>query len=215
MDVNMPVMNGIEATQAIRALGEKFRKTPIIGLTANVLEEYVRRCREAGMVRHVAKPFTPQAVFGAMAEALRGAAPGVSLPEATPPAYTVVGQKKVLTNEPKSMNEVLEAMRDELGHEYLLQTLANDLQEVRGLLEKLITGHRGGDFDGLTKAAHDLKSVSGLIGMQASSRLAAQIQDDCLNGDHSRLDALVTELAAQVPAEAVQAEGIVRDMAAA
>ncbi|MGV8929240.1 MAG: PAS domain-containing protein [Brevundimonas sp.] len=56
MDVHMPVMDGLDATRAIRALGGEVGKVPIVALTANVQPEQVQRCREAGMDDHVGKP---------------------------------------------------------------------------------------------------------------------------------------------------------------
>ena len=53
MDVQMPVMDGLEATRRITAL---HTGVPVIGLTAHALEEERARCRDAGMVAHVAKP---------------------------------------------------------------------------------------------------------------------------------------------------------------
>jgi CheY-like chemotaxis protein len=56
MDVHMPVMDGLDATRAIRAMGGATGRTPIIALTANVQPEQVVRCGEAGMDGHVGKP---------------------------------------------------------------------------------------------------------------------------------------------------------------
>jgi two-component system sensor histidine kinase/response regulator len=59
MDIQMPVMNGLEATRAIRALpdAEKAR-IPIIAMTADAFAEDVEKCRSAGMNGHVAKPLS-------------------------------------------------------------------------------------------------------------------------------------------------------------
>ena len=57
MDIMMPVMNGLEATKAIRKLNRADAKTiPIIAMTANAFEEDVKTCLEAGMNAHLAKP---------------------------------------------------------------------------------------------------------------------------------------------------------------
>ncbi|WP_374597573.1 PAS domain-containing protein [Brevundimonas sp.] len=56
MDVHMPVLDGLDATRAIRALDGPVARTPIIALTANVQPEQVERCREAGMDDHCGKP---------------------------------------------------------------------------------------------------------------------------------------------------------------
>jgi len=57
MDVQMPVMNGYEATKAIRALNNEKAGTPIIAMTANVLKEEVDLCQQAGMNDFIGKPF--------------------------------------------------------------------------------------------------------------------------------------------------------------
>ena len=58
MDVMMPVMDGIAATKAIRAMDRADAKTiPIIAMTANAFEEDAKRCLAAGMTAHLAKPF--------------------------------------------------------------------------------------------------------------------------------------------------------------
>jgi signal transduction histidine kinase/ActR/RegA family two-component response regulator len=57
MDIQMPVMNGFEATKAIRNLGSEKANTPIIAMTANVLKEEVDLCYQAGMNDFIGKPF--------------------------------------------------------------------------------------------------------------------------------------------------------------
>ena len=56
MDIQMPGMDGLTATRAIRALNEPVATTPIIGLTADALPEQMAVCRAAGMDGHAAKP---------------------------------------------------------------------------------------------------------------------------------------------------------------
>ena len=60
MDVQMPVMDGIEATRRIRGLGGRYATLPIVAMTANVLSRDVAICREAGVDDHIGKPFVPQ-----------------------------------------------------------------------------------------------------------------------------------------------------------
>jgi CheY-like chemotaxis protein len=56
MDVQMPQMDGIAATKAIRSLDGSARNIPIVAMTANVLPEQIRRIEAAGMNGHIAKP---------------------------------------------------------------------------------------------------------------------------------------------------------------
>lgn len=57
MDVQMPVMNGFDATRTIRNLESEKANTPIIAMTANVLKEEVDLCYQAGMNDFIGKPF--------------------------------------------------------------------------------------------------------------------------------------------------------------
>jgi len=57
MDVQMPIMDGYEATRAIRALDdEALASIPILAMTANAFQEDVQAARDAGMQAHIAKP---------------------------------------------------------------------------------------------------------------------------------------------------------------
>ena len=63
MDVQMPVMDGVEATKRIRSLGDRHIALPIIAMTANVLHDDVARFRDAGMNDHIGKPFKHDELF--------------------------------------------------------------------------------------------------------------------------------------------------------
>jgi two-component system, sensor histidine kinase and response regulator len=66
MDVNMPIMDGLEATRRLRAI-EATRNMPIIGLTANAMTADRQNCLLAGMSEHVAKPIDWDALLGLLA----------------------------------------------------------------------------------------------------------------------------------------------------
>lgn len=68
MDIQMPVMNGYDATRVIRALGGKRAQIPVIAITANTFEDDRREAFEAGMNAHVAKPFNPDELVATLAE---------------------------------------------------------------------------------------------------------------------------------------------------
>ncbi len=67
MDLRMPVMNGLDAARAIRALDRPDAgSVPILAMSANAFDEDVRRCLEAGMNAHIAKPVDPDMLFSVL-----------------------------------------------------------------------------------------------------------------------------------------------------
>ena len=74
MDVRMPVMDGLEATAAIRALDRPdAKRIPIIALTANAFDEDVQHSLQAGMNAHLSKPVEPNLLYQTLGELIYGA----------------------------------------------------------------------------------------------------------------------------------------------
>ena len=69
MDMQMPKLNGLEATKEIRHL-LGYRDTPIIAMTANAFSEDKAQCMDAGMTDFLTKPFTPEELFSTLLRAL-------------------------------------------------------------------------------------------------------------------------------------------------
>jgi signal transduction histidine kinase/CheY-like chemotaxis protein len=63
MDIHMPLMDGLAATRAIRALNSPAGKIPIIAMSADALPQQVERCYAAGMVDHIAKPIQREVLY--------------------------------------------------------------------------------------------------------------------------------------------------------
>ena len=71
MDIRMPVMDGLQSTRAIRSLSrEDAKRIPIIALTANAFDEDVKKCLDAGMDAHIAKPVEPQKLYEILASVM-------------------------------------------------------------------------------------------------------------------------------------------------
>ena len=72
MDIQMPVMNGYEATKAIRALNNReLANIPIIAMTANAFTEDIQAAKEAGMNNHIAKPIEIPKMIETLSEVLK------------------------------------------------------------------------------------------------------------------------------------------------
>ena len=73
MDIQMPVMNGYEATRAIRALeGDSYQTLPIIAMSANAYDEDIQDSLAAGMNAHIAKPYNPEDLLKLLHAQIRG-----------------------------------------------------------------------------------------------------------------------------------------------
>jgi CheY-like chemotaxis protein len=70
MDIQMPVMNGVAATQSIRALEGPVSKIPIVAMTAHSLYGEMQNCYNAGMTGYVSKPFKPENLYAAIIESI-------------------------------------------------------------------------------------------------------------------------------------------------
>ena len=72
MDVRMPVMDGLTATETIRALDRPDAKTiPIVAMTANVFDEDVERSHKVGMNAHLSKPIEPERMYATLENLIR------------------------------------------------------------------------------------------------------------------------------------------------
>ena len=89
MDVQMPVLDGLDATRAIRALGGRRGQVPIVAMTANAFDEDRRRCLAAGMNDYLAKPVQPEALAQGVMRWL-AAAPAPAAAPGPPPALHAV-----------------------------------------------------------------------------------------------------------------------------
>lgn len=74
MDMQMPGMDGLQATRVIRAMGGAHAALPIIALSANIVPDQVQRCLDAGMTSHLAKPFTSETLCAVVEQWARPAA---------------------------------------------------------------------------------------------------------------------------------------------
>lgn len=178
MDVQMPVMDGIEATSRIRAL-PGFIDLPIIAMTADALVEERERCLMAGMVDHIAKPIDPHILFSTLARWVgktgEPQARGGAAVDRTPlPQVDGLDQSA--------------GLRRVAGNRQLyLHLLRQFVEEETGAAVRAGVALEEGDFQTAERIAHTLKGAAGSIGFvdlqSAAMRLemAIRARDDWRN----------------------------------
>ncbi len=176
MDVQMPEMDGLAATAAIRENENKSRThLPIFAMTAHAMTGDRERCLAAGVDGYIAKPVR----FSDIEEALAGVAKASETPANLP--------------EPASWNK-LEALNRIGGDEELLQEVCQIfLEESPKLLEKLRQAVAAEDAEQVVRAAHSLKGESSYLVAGRASQAARQLEEMGRNRDLSRArEALAT-----------------------
>ena len=172
MDLQMPEMDGYEATRLIRT-DARFRELPIIAMTAHALVEERQHCLDAGMNDHVAKPIDPDALFHTVRRWLK---PGVEATAAHPP--TDAGSHEAEPALPAiSGLDVAGGLRRVAGNRKLYRDLLD--QYVAGQADapaQIRTALAAGDQATAERLAHTLKGVSGNIGATAIQPLAAELE---------------------------------------
>ena len=184
MDVQMPEMDGIEATRQIRELAPEL---PIIGLSAHALGEEKQRSLDAGMVAHITKPIDPEELVAAiLAHARRRPAQPQAVPISDPsPAATATpfGTAADAVPPAPSFNEAHHLIDWQVldkrfrGKQDFIDQLAHSALESHAESpEKLGLFASTGDFKALAFLAHSLKGLSGNLAAPAVQELATQTE---------------------------------------
>jgi signal transduction histidine kinase/DNA-binding NarL/FixJ family response regulator len=175
MDLQMPVMDGYKATQAIRRLPPPTSALPIVALTAHAMPEEREKCLRMGMRDLLAKPIDPASLYRKLAEIL-GAPP---LP---PPSLAQTAGATANTFKPNELSRLPEidiaagrsrVMGDDQLYRLLLRTFIDTYghwseQLRRDLADRL--------YGTLREKAHTLKGASGNLGMGKLHELSAQLE---------------------------------------
>jgi PAS domain S-box-containing protein len=192
MDVQMPVMDGMEATRRIRKLPGAAAKVPIMALTANVMPAERSRYIASGMNLCLTKPVVWPDLFAALAGAANGRLPAPSAPpEPPPPPPQPAADVTDTRGNPLLDHTVIEGLTRNTSADIVRTLLSRGLESADESIRRLQTIL--GDGVELAREAHRLRGTAGSFGLARVSSLAGAIEDglpDCDAG------ALVGELGA-------------------
>jgi hypothetical protein len=208
MDVQMPVMDGYEATRQIRNPQSAVRnhKIPVIALTASVVRSDLDKCRAAGMIDYVPKPFKTFQLISAIAKATGRESPSKSprtgdLPVRKATLPPTGGAGEGLVTNLTYLEKFCEGDKERMQKYINMFTNA-----APALIEKVNTALLKNDFEEIANQIHGYKMKLIMMGMNETKDLAHKIEIQCreelVNGETkenisnllSRIEVAISEL---------------------
>jgi two-component system sensor histidine kinase/response regulator len=181
MDLQMPVMDGHQATATIRA-DPRFASLPIVAMTAHATFEERQRCLASGMNEHLAKPIDPALLI----ETMRRFRKRVTTAHPANDVPSIAGL------------DTADGIRRVGGNRALYLKLLRQFAESQGsAVHRMLEALASGDREGLERVAHTVKGVAGNIGA-ASVQMAAAAVESLVRGPapETAIRSAVAELAA-------------------
>jgi PAS domain S-box-containing protein len=161
MDIQMPVMDGFEATKAIRSFDSPKNKLPIIALTANASRRDVEKCLAEGMDDCIAKPFTPEDLFKIISRyASNGKKPRIKIKSEPIITFDLSYLKSVSNNNESFIKEMVTTF---------LQTMPANIEEIRTLTKQK-------EWEKLARATHKIKPSITLMGLHHAKEAAIEME---------------------------------------
>jgi len=183
MDVQMPEMDGLEASRAICARWPSGERPRIVAMTAEAMQGDRERCIAAGMDDYVVKPIRLED----LARALGQCVPAAVGPAAAAAAHAVD-------------RSVLDRLREDLGDDVVRDVIAEYLKESPSVLAKLRDAVARSDVPAIRRAAHSLKGTSASLGATELSGRCAELEQRSRNGEVGDATADVAAIEAELSA---------------
>ncbi len=203
MDMQMPVMDGIEATREIRATERGSKRTPIVALTANLLPGQLELCLEAGMDDFLGKPLDVERLrgvlenFGFAKEEGTEQATGGVVRGADVDTFSIDAAE---SGSPSGSSPIYWARIDAIAEgdrEFANELLNTFVESTRTTLRELRAAADRNDRTAVARCAHKLKGASGNIGANRLQQLASDLERSAPHISEreleSRLDAFDVE----------------------
>ena len=187
MDVQMPEIDGFEATRLIRAHEGTGRRTPIIAMTAHAMQGDRERCLEAGMDDYVSKPIQPQALSAVLTR-------WTSAPDAWP-----APPQPAAENGDAPLNLETALPRFSHDREIFVEVLTEFVGRLPGDMQRLAAAMQNHDSSLLWQEAHRLKGAAASLSADRLCAAAQQLEMQSREGDLSQAPALIAAAQAEVP----------------
>jgi len=188
MDLQMPEMDGYEATRQVRELSAK-AELPIIAMTAHVMADERERCLDAGMNGHLGKPINVMELYATLLRYVRPRR------HASSPLSLPVAGKAPVTDFPNlpgiNVPDGLERLDQNAG--LFRQLLIDFVEGKRGVPEKLQRAVAAAEWDVAVQLAHGVKGIAGNLAAERLYAVAAELEQACEHRDTAVAQPLLAE----------------------
>ena len=185
MDIQMPLMDGFEATSKIREWETQNQHVPIVALTAMLLEDEIQKCLSVGMDDCIAKPFNTETLFRLI--------------------ETYISKSKHTASKTDLHKSAIADKLDVLDIQEALPRFSRDVEIYRDFLNEFIdnlpqridqfrTAFQSGDFKELADSAHNLKGISASMGAKQLSYLSQKLDQNSQDGNPSVIQQTLEEI---------------------
>ncbi|MBD3242905.1 MAG: response regulator, partial [Chitinivibrionales bacterium] len=180
MDVQMPLMDGLEATRRIRTL--EHEHTPIIALTAHAMRQDRERCLDAGMDDYLSKPYRPAQVLSLM-QRHYGVVTNPGDPSTAPERHFDEDElRERLGDDPEILAEALRLF---------VETADTKIQDMR-------RASASADFGLLAKAAHSIRGIALTISAPRLAHMSEHLETECRRNACAEPTELVHDITAEM-----------------
>jgi signal transduction histidine kinase/CheY-like chemotaxis protein/HPt (histidine-containing phosphotransfer) domain-containing protein len=174
MDVQMPVMNGFDATRYIRSQGtDQAKKIPIIALTASVLRTDLDKCLEAGMNSYIPKPFNPQQLIIGIANVLK-------IPLQAKTVSTSIAEKHIASARFTDLTYLEKFCEGDPAR--MKKYIHLFTTSVPNFIAHVVAALENEDYKELGGQIHSFKTKSMMMGMRETRALSITLEQMCREG---------------------------------
>ncbi len=192
MDMQMPVMDGVTATKAIRS-NPRFLSLPIVAMTANAMDSDREACLQAGMVDHVAKPIDPDQMFATIKKWIKVRHPEGQAAESTSVKVEPAPAQAVTQIPEIEGVDQADGLKRVGGNSRLYRELLVKFSaKFHHADEEVDAALKSGDREAAQRTAHTVKGVAGNLGIKGI-QLAAEKLEKAIRENDEKLPSILKE----------------------